>query len=192
MQSRLKQQSIYLPAVFVALLLSACENDINKVKAIAAADATKPIQRTTGVDMILSDSGFVKAQMTAPLLIQYETQKDPYSVMPNKVKVVLYKRDLNQDITITADTGYYYKEKDIIVFKKNVVATRIEDGVVYKSEELIWDKNKKQTYSKKQVLMTKPNGEQMTGTSFVSDDKFLNPKFENSTAIIHVDGSLAQ
>lgn len=192
MQSRLKQLSIYLPAVFIVLLLSACENDINKVKAIAAADATKPIQRTTRVDMILSDSGYVKAQLTAPLLIQYDIKKDPYSVMPKTVKVILYKRDLNKDITITADTGYYYKEKDIIIFKKNVVSTRIEDGVVYKSEELIWDKNKKQIYSNKQVLMTKPNGEQMTGTSFVSDDKFLNPKFENSTAIIHVDGSLAQ
>ncbi|MCO5937279.1 LPS export ABC transporter periplasmic protein LptC [Mucilaginibacter sp. RB4R14] len=191
MQSRLKQLSIYLPAVFIALLLSACENDLNKVKAIAAADATKPIQRTTGVDMILSDSGFVKAQLTAPLLIQYDTKKDPYSVMPKGVKVVLYNRALKEDINIIADTGYYYKEKDLIIFHKNVVATR-NDGIVYRSEELIWDKNKKQTYSNKNVLMTKPNGEQMTGTSFVSDDKFLNPKFQNSTAIIHVDGGLAQ
>ncbi len=40
--------------------------------------------------------------------------------------------------------------------------------------------------------MTKPDGDQMTGTSFVSDDKLRNPVFQNSTAIIHVDGSLAQ
>ena len=191
MQSRLKQLSIYLPAVFIALLLSACENDLNKVKAIAAADATKPIQRTTGVDMILSDSGFVKAQLTAPLLIQYDTKKDPYSVLPKHVKVVFYNADLKEAGNIVADTGYYYKEKDLIVFLKNVVATRA-DGTIYRSEELIWDQAKKKTYSNKQVLMTKPDGDQMTGTSFVSDDKLRNPVFQNSTAIIHVDGSLAQ
>lgn len=191
MQSRLKQLSIYLPAVCIAMLLSACENDLNKVKAIAAADATKPIQRTTQVDMILSDSGFVKAQLTAPLLIQYDTRKNPYSVMPKGVKVVVYDRKVQQDGNIVADTGYYYKDKDLIVFRKNVVATR-SDGTTYKSEELIWDQLKKKTYSNKQVLMTKPDGDQMTGTSFESDDKLKNPIFQNSTAIIHVDGSLAQ
>jgi hypothetical protein len=63
MQTRLKLTCIYLPACFNSLFLSACENDLNKVKEIAAADATKPIQRTTGVDFIYSDSGFVKAQL---------------------------------------------------------------------------------------------------------------------------------
>ncbi|MFD0765865.1 LPS export ABC transporter periplasmic protein LptC [Mucilaginibacter lutimaris] len=191
MQSRLKQLSIYLPAVFLALLLSACENDINKVKAIAAADATKPIQRTTKVNMILSDSGFVKAQLTAPLLIEYATKENPHYIMPNHVKVVFYNADLKQDGNIVADTGYYYKEKDLIVFRKNVVATRA-DGTTYKSEELIWDQMKKKTYSNKKVLMTKPDGDQMEGTSFESDDKLKNPIFQNATAIIHVDGNLAQ
>jgi LPS export ABC transporter protein LptC len=187
MQSRLKQLCIYLPAVFTGLLLSACENDINKVKAIAAADATKPIQRTTGVDVIFSDSGIVKAQMITPLMIDYDTKVNPYSVMPKTVKVILYAEDGN----VIADTGYFYKEKSLIIFRKNVVATK-GDGTVYKSEELIWDMKKKQIYSNKKVVMTKPNGDEMTGTSFLTDDKFLNPVFQNSTAIIHVDGDLSQ
>jgi hypothetical protein len=41
--------------------------------------------------------------------------------------------------------------------------------------------------------MTKVGGDVMTGTSFVSDDKWLNhPVFQNSTAIIHVDDNLTQ
>src|SRR4051812_47908394 len=109
MQSRLKQLCVYFPAVFIiALFFSACENDLNKVKAIVAADATKPIQRTTGVDMILSDSFVVKARLTSPLLIDYATKKDPYRVMPKSVKVVLYNASLTSDGNIIADTGYYY------------------------------------------------------------------------------------
>jgi LPS export ABC transporter protein LptC len=191
MPNTLKQVCIYLPAIFAGLLLSACENDINKVKAIAAADATQPIQRSVGVDMIISDSGFVKAQLTSPLLVEYNTKKNPRRVMPKGVKVVFFDRSLKQDANIVADTGYYYDKQDLIVFKKNVVATR-HDGTVYRSEELVWDKNKKQAYSNKKVVMTKPNGDEWTGTSFVSDDQLKNPIFQNSTATIHVDGSLGQ
>ncbi|QHS54499.1 LPS export ABC transporter periplasmic protein LptC [Mucilaginibacter sp. 14171R-50] len=191
MQNRLKQLCIYLPVVFTGIFFTACENDINKVKAIAAADATKPIQRTTGVNMILSDSGIVKAQLTAPLLIEYATKKNPYQVMPNGVKVILYTPKVTEEANIIADTGYYYGQKELVIFKKHVVATR-SDGSVYRSEELIWDMKKKQAYSNQKVVMTKPNGDEMTGTSFVTDDKLQNPKFQNSTAIIHVDGSLAQ
>ena len=192
MQSRLKQLCVYFPAVFIiALFFSACENDLNKVKAIVAADATKPIQRTTGVDMILSDSFVVKARLTSPLLIDYATKENPYRVMPAGVKVILYNHTLLPDATIIADTGYYYETKQLVKFKKNVVATR-KDGTVYRSEELIWDIGKKQAYSNQKVVMTKANGDIMTGSSFVTDDKLIHPVFQNSTAVIHVDGDLTQ
>lgn len=191
MQNRLKQLCIYLPAVLTALLLSACENDINKVKAIAAADATKPIQRTTGVVMTISDNAVVKAQLISPLLIEYATKKDPYRIMPNGVKVVLYNDSLKTDGNIIADTGYYYEDKSLVVFKKNVVATK-RDGSTYKSEELVWDVNKKQYYSNQKVVITKPNGDVMNATSFVSDDKLLHPVFQNSTGVIQMNGDLTQ
>lgn len=191
MQNRLKQLCIYLPAVLTALLLSACENDINKVKAIAAADATKPIQRTTGVIMTISDNAVVKAQLISPLLIEYATKKDPYRIMPNGVKVVLYNDSLKTDGNIIADTGYYYEDKSLVVFKKNVVATK-RDGSTYKSEELVWDVNKKQYYSNQKVVITKPNGDVMNATSFVSDDKLLHPVFQNSTGVIQMNGDLTQ
>ena len=192
MQGRLKQLCVYFPAVFImALFLSACENDLNKVKAIVAADATKPIQRTTGVDMILSDSFVVKARLTSPLLIDYATKNNPYRVMPKGVRVVLYNPSLTSDGNIIADTGYYYETKQLVKFKKNVVATR-NDGTVYRSEELIWDMNKKQAYSNQKVVMTKVNGDVMTGSSFVSDDKLRHPVFQNSTAVIHVDCNMTQ
>jgi LPS export ABC transporter protein LptC len=191
MQNRIKQLCIYLPAVLTALLLSACENDINKVKAIAAADATKPIQRTTGVTMTISDNAVVKAQLISPLLIEYATKKDPYRVMPNGVKVILYNDSLKTDGNIIADTGYYYEDKSLVVFKKNVVATK-KDGSTYKSEELVWDVNKKQYYSNQKVVITKPNGDVMNASSFVSDDKLLHPVFQNSTGVIQMNGDLTQ
>jgi LPS export ABC transporter protein LptC len=186
MQSRVKYLKFLIPVIFPGLLLiSSCENDLNKVRAVTAADATKPVQKTTGVTIIYSDSAVLKAVVTAPVLYEYLAKK-PYKEMPNGVKIVFYTKGLKEG-QLTADTALNYDEKKLIIFRKNVVATKI-DGTTYKSEELYYDQIKKELYSNKQVIMTKVNGEQITGTSFKTDDKFKNPVFQNSTAIIHVDG----
>ncbi|MDB5060961.1 MAG: hypothetical protein JWP67_804 [Mucilaginibacter sp.] len=193
MQGRVKYLNLYLPTIFISLLLfSACENDLNKVKAIAAADSTKAIDKTTGVEMIFSDSAIVKLKLTAPLSISYkDKKKNPITVMPKGVKVIFYDAKIKEMANIVADTGIQREAEKLIIFRKNVVATNTE-GTVYKSEELIYDQAKKQVYSNKNVVMTKVTGDQMTGTSFVSDDKFKHPIFKNSTAIIHVDSSVTE
>jgi LPS export ABC transporter protein LptC len=186
MQSRVKYLKLLLPAIFPGLLLiSACENDLNKVRAVTAADATKPIQKTTGVTVTYSDSAVLKAVMTAPVLYEYQT-KTPYREMPNGVKILFYDKGV-QDGQLTADTAIQYDDKQLIVFRKNVVAKK-KDGTTYISDELYYDQKAKELYSNKRVVMTKLNGDQTTGTSFKTDDKFKNPIFQNATAIIHVDG----
>lgn len=193
MHLQLKHIKSVIPAIFAGMLcISACENDLNKVREIAAADATKPIQRTTMVDLIYSDSAKVKFQVQAPLLYEYRTAKNPYKEMPKGVKVIFY--DANQKVmgNIIADSALMKNEDKLIEFRHNVVATNTE-GSVYKSDQLNYDLTKKQAYSNKNVEMTKINGDVYRGTSFVSDDKMLHPVFQNTTAIIHVNGeNLAQ
>lgn len=180
-----------IPAVFTALLLNSCENDINKIKAIAAADATKPIQRTTDLDVIFSDSAFVKFRLLSPLMLEF-TVKEPYSILPNGVKIIFLEKDVTETGQIVADSAIMLKNNKLIEFHRNVVAHNSE-GSVYKSDELIWDQEKKLFYSNKPVEMTKIGGDVYRGSSFKSDEKFQHPIFQNSTAVIHVNGNgLAQ
>lgn len=185
---QLKYSKKLLPAIFTGLLLiSACENDINKVNSLAAADATKAIEITKGVEMIFSDSAIVKLKLTAPLSINYKLDKNPYMVMPKGVKLIFYNAQIKEIGNIVADTGIQRDKEKLIEFRKNVIATNPE-GTVYRSEELLYDQAKKQIYSNKPVEMTKVGGDIMRGSSFRSDDKLLHPIFQNSTAIIHVNG----
>lgn len=191
MPGGLKNCLLYTPVVIIGLFISACENDLNKVRAIAAADATKPIQRTTGVDMILNDSSVLKARLLTPLLYEYDTKDSTaHKFMPKGVKVLLFNGTTNPEGTVTADTGYYYDAKEMAKFKHNVVAVN-DEGTKYQSEELIWDRKTNKIYSTKKVLMTKPTGDQMEGTSFESIG-LKNPVFQNATAVIHVNGEEAQ
>ncbi|TSD63918.1 hypothetical protein FFF34_015235 [Inquilinus sp. KBS0705] len=189
MLGRFSYLKLYIPAACAGIfLLTACENDLNKVKAIAAADATKPVDRTTGLDVIFSDSAKVKFHITTPLMLDYKTTP-AYSLMPKGVKVVFYNEKMQIAGTIIADTGI--RRDTLIEFHHNVVATNPE-GSVLKSDELIWNQFKKQVYSNKKVVMTKVGGDVVTGTSVVSDDKLQHPIFQNATAVIHVNGDLTQ
>ena len=178
---------VFAPAILAALLLTACENDINKIKAIAAADATKPVESTTDVDVIYSDSASVKFRLLAPLMLEYAV-KIPYSILPKGVKVIFLDKNVKQAAQIVADSAFMHDDNKLIEFHKNVVAQNSE-GTIYKSDELIWDQKKKICYSNKPVEMTKVGGDIMRGTSFKSDDKLQHPIFQNSTAVIHVNGN---
>jgi hypothetical protein len=65
MHSRAKQvTSLFLPALlFGMLLLGACENDLNKIKAVSAKQVSQPIDTTRGVEVIYSDSAILKGSI---------------------------------------------------------------------------------------------------------------------------------
>ena len=103
------KQNLLLPALLIGMLLvSACENDINKIKEISAKESEKPEQVTTGVDVIYSDSANVKMRLETPRLIEYnDTAKNakPYQVTPDGIKITFYDDKKVQAGVITADSS---------------------------------------------------------------------------------------
>lgn len=177
---------LFLPVMIAGLaLLTGCENDLKDIQKISAAEVNKPIEKYTGVDVIYSDSAKVKAHMTAPVMINYKV-KDPYTEMPNGVKVIFYDNDLNESSTIRADQGVYREKDKMIELHKNVVGTNAK-GDTFSSEELIWDQNTKQIHSNQPVHVKLADGSITDGTSFVSDENFNHWTMEQGKGIIHVN-----
>ncbi len=183
------KQNLLLQALLISMvLLSACENDINKIKEISAKESEKPEQETRGVDVIYSDSAKVKMRLEAPLLKEYnDTAKKakPYQTTPKGIKITFYDAG-KEAATLVADSSIRYQNSSITEFHKNVVGT-FSTGEILKTEELIWDQNKKIIYSNKYVLITAPDGSIMDGVNFVSDEKLTNPKFKQSTGTFYTD-----
>jgi len=181
-----KLVSLYLPALFICmLLLSACENSLDDIKKVSSDEENKPISRSTGVDVIYSDSAKVKAHMTAPLMIASNDAVKPYTEMPKGVKVIFYDDNLKEKGVITADYAIRHDKEEIIEFRKNVVATNSE-GEVFKSEELIDDQKNKKLYSNKPVQITMTNGNVMNGTGFNSNESLYPWHIDQSTGVFHV------
>jgi len=171
------------------LLLSACENDLNKVRELSANQVNMNVDTIHGVDMIFSDSAKVKFRILAPLLLKYEG-KTEYNLMPKTVNALIFDNN-SQEGTITADTGIQSDAKKDIEFRKNVVAKNIK-GETFKSDELIWNQNTKTVYSNKLVQITMANGDIMNGTGFVSDANMKHWTIKSSTGIFNVTDAPTQ
>jgi len=192
MHSRANQVSaLFLPALLSGmLLLGACENDLNKIKEISAKLVSLPIDTTRGVEMMYSDSAIVKAKVLTPLLIRYLVAK-PYYTMPNGVKAFFYDKTLKEIGSIVSDSGVYRPKENITEFYKNVVATNAQ-GDIFKSDELIFDQDKKKIYSNKPGQITTLGGDVFNGINFTSDDKLLHWTMKQMTGVFNVTDSLAQ
>ena len=184
------KQNLLLPALLVSMLLvSACENDINAIKELSAKESERPEQITKGVDVIYSDSAKVKMRLEAPVVIENnDTAKNakPYQVTPKGIKITFYNADKTQAGVMVADSAIQYPTIKITKFYRNVVCT-FSTGETLKTEELIWDQNKKTIYSNKYVIINAPDGSIMDGVNFVSDEKLTNPKFSQSTGTFYTD-----
>ena len=187
MHSRAKKLSgLYLPALLICMLfVSACENSLNDIQKIASKEEDKPISRSTGVDVIYSDSAKVKAHMTTPLMIEYNDIAKPYTEMPKGVKIVFFDENLGEKGSITSDYATRRDKENIIEFRKNVVASNTQ-GETFKSEELIYDQTTKKLYSTKPVQITMSNGNVMNGTGFNSNESLYPWHIDQATGTFPV------
>jgi LPS export ABC transporter protein LptC len=185
---------VLLTAALCPLLFSACTNDLKKIRAISAQVVNSPADTTTGVDMILSDSGRVKGELTAPLMLEYQVTKEnpqSYKLMPKGIKIILYDKNHMESAHIIADTAYYYEDKQLIKFYKDVVITSIKNDV-FKTQELIYDKATHKITSNKPVDLRRANGDIGHGTSLATNEEMNPLNVLNATGSFFFDRKVGQ
>ena len=165
------------------LLLSACENDLRDVEQISAKKLAVPVDKSTDVTVIYSDSARVKAKMIAPELLQYQTEK-PYTEMKKGVLIIFYNENQEESNTVKSDYAIRRENEKFVELKKNVVATN-NRGETFKSEELIWDETKKRFYSNKLVSINS-KGNLLFGNSFWANEDFSYYEIVQSTGDLNL------
>lgn len=153
----------------VSLSLGSCENDLKDVEKISARKLSVPVDRSTGVEVIYSDSAVVKAKLITPELLNYKTEK-PYMEMKKGITVIFYDANQEQVSKITADYAIRREHEKLVELKRNVVAVN-NKGETFKSEELFWDEAKKRFYSNRLVTVSSAAGV-LYGTGFWANEDF--------------------
>lgn len=184
---------VLIAAIVCPVIISACTNDLKKIREISNREVNSPADTTRGVDVIYSDSAKVKAHVTAPLMLEYQASKDikeSYQLMPKGVKAIFYD-NLKETGTIVADTAYYYQTRDILYLRKNVVITSAK-GDVFTSSELTWDKANHKITTNKPFDVKMANGNIGHGTALETNEQFSPYTIQNQTGVIIVNRDLGQ
>lgn len=151
------------------IALSSCENDLKEVERVSSLKIEDPVDVSYGVTVIYSDSAVVKAKMTSPEMRHYNT-KEPYYEFPQGGLLILFDKNGEETERVESEYAIQKENSGITELRKNVVVTR-SDGLVIKSDELIWDDNKKIFYSDLPVTLIR-GGTEQHGTSFWANEDF--------------------
>lgn len=172
-------------ALFCAVMLLSCKNDIKDVYAIPL-EQDYPEMNATGMTLIYSDSARIQYRVKTPEYIKVNTDKEKYEEFPKGIEVTSYSEDGSVVGTIRSDWAKKFENANIWEAKYNVVATNA-DGTVVETEQMFWDMDKKHIYSHKYTRIT--SGERIIegNDGFESDQDLKNPVIKNITGIVEVE-----
>lgn len=127
-------------------VVSGCREDKRETVSISADPETFPTMRTINVSTLISDSGYTRYHITAPLWLMFEEAREPHWRFPDGMYLVKFDNDMKETGTFTADTATYFSQKRIWRFDRNV-RYRSVDGDRLLTQQLFWDQNKQKVYS---------------------------------------------
>ncbi len=163
---------IFFTAMIFAVLLSlgSCGEDDLKNAAKLSKKISLDTNRTTGVDIIYSDSAKVKAKGFAPVLDKITPSNGVvFQEMPKGVKIEFLDEHMTITGSITSDYAIMKETEKLTIFKRNVVV--VNQALTFNTEELIWDQNKQMFFSPKGIV-TKPDGSFANAVNFSAPQDF--------------------
>ena len=166
------------------ILLSSCENDIAKIKSLAATEDL-PAGTAEGVERLESDSTVIRYKMQTPELIMHSNEKDPYFEFPKGIKIEKYDAKMNIVSSITAQYAKSFTSDDRWEAKNNVVAVNLK-GDTLKTEYLVYDTRKQKIYSDQFVKIIRKD-QIITGVGFESNQDFTSYHIKNPTGHVYVE-----
>jgi LPS export ABC transporter protein LptC len=155
------------------------------VEQISAKKLSVPVDKSTGVTIIYSDSANVKGKMMTPEYLHYKTEK-PYIEMNKGVTIILYDAQQQETSRVKSDYAIRRENEKMVELRKNVVATN-NQGQTFKSEELIWDETKGRFFSTRLVSITS-KGNTLFGTNFWAPQDFSYYEINQATGDLSLTG----
>lgn len=135
-----------LSVTLLSLAVAACDSD--KVKSVAdIGDSSRyPTMMTTDVSTFISDSGYTRYHITAPLWLMFEEIDTPQWKFPDGVFLEKYDDEMNPTDNFRADSATYLSARKLWRFDGNVKMVNV-DGDRFATQQLFWDQNSHKVYS---------------------------------------------
>lgn len=112
---------------------------------------------TTSVNTLISDSGITRYKLQSKVWYTYDSPEE-YWHFPEGIYVEQFDTLFNIKASISADTAYYYQDKNLWLLKENVKILN-KEGQRFFAKTLYWDEKKQEIYSVDSITIQRSEGE---------------------------------
>jgi LPS export ABC transporter protein LptC len=172
--------------LLLLLAFAACQNDLAEIEALAEAYSTQ-VETAKNVEILYSDSAQVRVRVTGPTMLYHLDKTAPHQEFPDGVVIDFFDETGEVTSQLTAQYGIRYENKAEVIVRDSVV-WQSQEGEKLESEELIWDERRSRIYTKKFVVVTRPD-EIIYGHGFEANQDFSYSRINAIEGRIKVDES---
>ena len=163
-------------------LLLSCENNEKMIEDWSRKKIL--IDQAKDVESYLSQQGKLKAKLTAPLMLQYETDSQLVE-FPNSLHVDFYNDSTRIQSWVDAKHGKYFENLNKVYLWGNVVVINVE-GDTLKSDDLWWDQNKRLFYTDNYAEYRTKDKQIYPGKGLEATEDFKKITFKEPTGTVNV------
>ncbi|MBD5183195.1 MAG: LPS export ABC transporter periplasmic protein LptC [Bacteroidales bacterium] len=171
-----------LPFLTALAVLAACSREHQRFVPNASDPSLTPTMATTDVSTLISDSGYTRYHLKAPLWQMFEDADEPFWKFPDGLEVEQYDLAMNPESTVVCDSAIYFSRKRLWRLDGNVVMVNTQADS-FLTQQLFWDQAERKIYSDSFVHIVRTD-RTIEGFGFESDQSMLYYTVNRPTAIL--------
>lgn len=164
-------------AVFVA-----CKPEEKRYVPNVGDGNVTPTMSTTDVSTLISDSGYTRYHLKAPLWQMFENAEDPFWRFPQGMELEQYDLQLNPEANVVCDSAIYWSKRRLWRLDGNVVMVNTQADS-FLTQQLFWDQTKKKIYTDSFIHIVRTD-RVIEGYGMESDQSMLSYTVLRPTAIL--------
>ncbi len=172
--------------MLLALLLCvSCEEERRYYVANVGNDDTVPTMRTVDVNTFISDSGYTKYNIKAPVWNMYDEASEPFWKFPEGVELEQYNKNQKTEATLRCDSAIYKNQKRIWQLDGNIVMVNVNRDT-FLTNQVFWDQARRKIYSDSFVHIVRSD-RIIEGYGFESNEQMSAYEVKRPTGIFPVE-----
>lgn len=140
---------------------------------------------TTDVSTLISDSGYTRYHLVAPIWQMFEDAEEPFWRFPEGLELEQYDEQMNPAANVVADSAIYYSRKKLWQLDGNVVMVNTQADT-FLTQQVFWDQGERKIYTDSFIHIVRTD-RTIEGYGMVSDQNMLYYTVNRPTAILPGD-----
>ncbi len=136
------------------------------------------------VETMYTDSGKVTLIMRSPLIQQFKSVDDPYTLFPEGFTVLFYEKKSEPQASLTSRYARHTEKEDVWELRDSVVAVNSDGDIL--GDECFTGASPGRNMVRP-GWSGYPNDQIIMGTGFESDTRFTNWSIRNVTGTIYIE-----